>query len=111
MSDNRLNRDRMRAVVAATGVNLGDFKLGSVESRAAARALLDHSSQPEMAEISIHEGEDLYKEIRVENEMTDDEGEAASLKPGAEVDVIVEADSDATLKKPSMSDKSSTAKR
>lgn len=70
-----------------------------------------HSSQPEIAEISIHEGEDLYKEIRVENELSDDEGETASLKPGAEVDVIVEADSDATLKKPSMSDKSSTAKR
>jgi len=70
-----------------------------------------HSSQPEIAEISIHEGEDLYKEIRVENELSDGEGETASLKPGAEVDVIVEADSDATLKKPSMSDKSSTAKR
>ena len=70
-----------------------------------------HRSQPEKAQIGIHDGEDLYREIRVENELTDDEGETTTLKPGAEVDVIVEADSDATLKKPSMSDKSSTAKR
>ena len=70
-----------------------------------------HPSQPEKAEIDIHEGEDLYREIRVENELTDDQGEKASLKPGAEVDVIVEADSNATLKKPPTSDKSNTEKR
>ena len=64
-----------------------------------------HPSQPEKAEIDIHEGEDLYREIRVDNELTDDAGEKASLKPGAEVDVIVEADSDATVKKPSASAK------
>ena len=65
-----------------------------------------HPSQPEKAEIDIHEAEDLYREIRVDNELTDDAGETASLRPGAEVDVIVEADSDATLKKPSASEKS-----
>lgn len=70
-----------------------------------------HPSQPEKAEIDIHHGEDLYREIRVENELTDDQGEKASLKPGAEVDVIVEADSNATLKKPPTSDKSNTEKR
>jgi hypothetical protein len=53
----------------------------------------------------------LYREIRVENELTDDQGEKVSLKPGAEVDVIVEADSSATLKKPPTSDKSKTEKR
>ena len=65
-------------------------------------------SQPEKAEIDIHGADDLYREIRVDNEVTDDAGEEASLKPGAEVDVIVEADSDATLKKPS--EKSGTGK-
>lgn len=58
------------------------------------------SGQIEKAEIEIHEAEDLYREIRVENELVDENGEKASLKPGAEVDVILEADSDATLKKP-----------
>jgi hypothetical protein len=70
-----------------------------------------HPSQPEKAEIDIHEADDLYREIRVDNELTDDEGEKASLKPGAQVDVIVEADSDATLKKPQTSDKTNTGKR
>jgi len=60
-----------------------------------------HPSQPEKAEIEIQEADDLYREIRVDNELTDDAGGKASLKPGAEVDVIVEADSDATVKQPS----------
>jgi len=57
-------------------------------------------SQTEKAQIDIHEGDDLYREIRIENEVTDENGGKARLKPGAEVDVIVEADSSATLKKP-----------
>jgi len=64
-----------------------------------------HPGQPEKAEIDIHDADHLYREIRVDNELTDDEGEKATLKPGAEVDVILEADSDATLKKPPMPDK------
>jgi hypothetical protein len=54
-------------------------------------------SQPEKAQIDIHDAEDLYREIRIENVVTD---EKAQLKPGAKVDVIVEADSSATTKKP-----------
>jgi hypothetical protein len=70
-----------------------------------------HPSQPEKAEIDIHDADDLYREIRVDNELTDDVGEKVSLKPGAEVDVIVEADSDATLTKPPTSEKSGTGKQ
>ena len=55
---------------------------------------------PEKAQIGIEEADDLYREIRVENVVTDENGEKAQLKPGSEVDVIVEADSDATTKKP-----------
>jgi len=40
------------------------------------------------AEIFVEEGEDLYREIRVENKLTDEAGKKARLKPGAEVDVI-----------------------
>ena len=54
---------------------------------------------PEVAQIAVHEAEDLY------NELTDGDGSKASLKPGAQVDVIVEADSDATVKKPPTSEK------
>jgi hypothetical protein len=58
-----------------------------------------HPGMSEKAEIAIQEAEDLYKEIRIENEVTGDQGEKAGLKPGAEIDVIVEADSNATVKK------------
>jgi len=54
--------------------------------------------EPEKAEITVHEGEDLYKEIRIENKLTDEKGEMAKLKEGGNVDVVVEADSDATQK-------------
>jgi len=57
-------------------------------------------SEPEKAEIDIHGADDLYREIRIENVVTDEKGEKAQLKPGAKVDVIVEADSSATIKKP-----------
>jgi hypothetical protein len=55
--------------------------------------------EPEKAQISVDEADELYREIRVENALTDDNGERVRLKPGAEVDVIVEADTDATTKK------------
>jgi hypothetical protein len=56
--------------------------------------------EPEKVQISVEEGDDLYREIRVENVVTNEKGEQARLKPGAKVDVVVEADSDATTKKP-----------
>ena len=56
--------------------------------------------EPEKAQITIAEADDLYREVRVENVLTDEKGEKSHLKPGAEVDVIIEADSSATMKKP-----------
>jgi hypothetical protein len=55
--------------------------------------------EPEKAQISVDKADELYREIRVENALTDENGERVRLKPGAEVDVIVEADTDATTKK------------
>ena len=52
----------------------------------------------EKAEISVDEADDLYREIRIENVLTDEAGEKVHLKPGAEIDVILEADTDATTK-------------
>lgn len=59
-----------------------------------------YSSAKEKAEIEIQEADQLYREIRVDNEVTNEKGEKATLKPGAEVDIVIEADSNATLKKP-----------
>ena len=56
--------------------------------------------EPEKAEITIAEADDLYREVRVENVVTDENGEKARLKSRAQVDVIVETDSSATIKKP-----------
>lgn len=57
-------------------------------------------SRPEKAQINIQGADELYREIRIENEVIGENGEKAQLKPGAEVDIIVEADSSATMKKP-----------
>jgi molybdopterin-binding protein len=56
--------------------------------------------EPEKAEIQINEADDLYKEIRIQNEVTDDAGQKAQLKEGADVSIIVEADSSAAPRKP-----------
>ena len=53
----------------------------------------------EKVQIGIEEADPLYKEIRVENVVADEKGEKSKLKPGEDVDVIVEADSDAAKKK------------
>jgi hypothetical protein len=51
---------------------------------------------PEKAQISVHAAADLYREIRVENSLQDANGEKVSLKPGAHVEVTIEAEKDAT---------------
>jgi hypothetical protein len=57
-------------------------------------------SETEKVQIDIKEADDLYREIRVENVLTDEDGERTRLKAGGKVDIVVEADSDATMKKP-----------
>jgi len=53
-------------------------------------------SEPEKAQIEIDGADHLYREIRVANVVTDEKGDEARLKPGAKVDVIVEAEPEAT---------------
>lgn len=52
--------------------------------------------EPEKAEISVEGADTLYQEIRIENSLTDENGDEVRLKKGAEVEVKVEADKDAT---------------
>jgi hypothetical protein len=64
-----------------------------------------HPSVPERAQIGVEGADHLYREIRIENTLTDENGEEVKLKPGAEVDVIVEADPAATVPKNSAESK------
>ena len=54
--------------------------------------------EPEKAQIHIEGADHLYREIRIENNLTDENGEKVKLKPGAEVEITVEAPSEATTK-------------
>ena len=55
------------------------------------------AEQPEKAEIAVEGADHLYREIRIENRLEDEQGNEVKLKEGADVDVIVEADADATV--------------
>jgi uncharacterized cupredoxin-like copper-binding protein len=54
----------------------------------------------EKAQISVQDAEHLYKEIRVENTLHDENGNRVGLKPGANVEVTIEAEKDGTVPKP-----------
>ena len=56
-------------------------------------------SEPEKAEISVEGADTLYQEIRIENALTDEDGNEVRLKKGAEVEVTVEAEKDSTIPK------------
>jgi hypothetical protein len=58
-----------------------------------------HPSEPEKAQIAVKDGDDLYKEIRIENALQDEDGNEVALKEGAEVEVTVEADKKDTTPK------------
>ena len=62
-------------------------------------------SIPEKAEIAIEGADELYKEIRVENKLTDEKGNEVQLKQGAEVDITVEADPKETTARAKEKDK------
>ena len=57
--------------------------------------------EPEKAQINIEDGADpLYKEIRIENALTGEDGKQVKLKPGAKVEVTVEANPSGIVPKP-----------
>jgi hypothetical protein len=58
-----------------------------------------HPSMPEKAEVEVHEADELYKEIRIDNELEDEHGKKVKLKEDAPVDITVEADKDSTTEK------------
>ena len=57
------------------------------------------SGEPEKAQITVEGADDLYREIRIENTLTDEKGNEVKLKPGATVEVTVEAEPKDTVSK------------
>jgi hypothetical protein len=55
------------------------------------------AGEPEKAQIAIQGGDDLYREIRIENKLAGEEGEEVKMKPGAHVTVTIEADPKETV--------------
>jgi hypothetical protein len=61
--------------------------------------IIDRPNEPEKAQIAIEGADEMYREVRIENTLTDEKGDKMRLKKGADVDVTVEADKDATTAK------------
>lgn len=59
-----------------------------------------HPSEPEKAQIAVEGADDLYREIRIENSLTDENGDKVRLKKGAEVEITVAAEPQATTPAP-----------
>jgi hypothetical protein len=55
--------------------------------------------EPEKAEIAIEGADELFREIRIENALEDEDGKKVKLKVGAQVEVTVEADPKDTIPK------------
>ena len=58
-----------------------------------------HPHETEKAQISVEGADHLYRELRIENKLKDEDGNEVALKPGAEVEVTVEADPTETVPK------------
>jgi|HubBroStandDraft_6_1064221.scaffolds.fasta_scaffold191558_3 hypothetical protein len=58
-----------------------------------------HPSEPEKAQIAVEGADHLYREIRIENTLTDENGQPVRLKQGAKVEVTVEAEPEGTAPK------------
>ncbi len=58
-----------------------------------------HPSEPEKAQIGVEGADHLYREIRIENTLTDEKGQPVRLKEGAKVEVTVEAEPEDTAPK------------
>lgn len=55
------------------------------------------SHEPEKAQISVEGADHLYREIRVPNKLTDEEGNKVKLVEGTEVEVKIEAEEPAIV--------------
>ena len=56
-------------------------------------------NEPEKAQIAVEGADHLYREIHIDNTLTRENGDEVSLKPGAQVEVTVEAEAKVTTPK------------
>ena len=56
-----------------------------------------HPGVPEKAQIAVEGADHLYREIRIENVLTAENGDDVRLKVGIEVEVTVEAKAEDTI--------------
>jgi hypothetical protein len=54
------------------------------------------SENPETAQISLESDHDLFREVRIENTLTNETGGKVSLKPGSPVEVTITAEAGST---------------
>jgi hypothetical protein len=54
-----------------------------------------YSNEPEKAQISVDGADHLYRELRVPNQLTDEDGHPVRLKEGTEVEVKIESEAGA----------------
>jgi hypothetical protein len=59
-----------------------------------------HPSIRDKAQIAIEGADELYREVRIENSLINEIGEEVALKEGATVEVVVNAEPEATTAKP-----------
>jgi hypothetical protein len=55
--------------------------------------------EPEKARISVEGADHLYREIRIDNTLTTENGEKVSPKPGTQVKIRVKAEPETTIPK------------
>jgi hypothetical protein len=53
---------------------------------------LPGSGEPEKAQIAVEGADDLYRELRVPNKLTDEDGNKVKMRQGTEVEVHIESD-------------------
>ncbi|MGA8493538.1 MAG: hypothetical protein WB711_24165 [Terriglobales bacterium] len=54
---------------------------------------------PDKAQIGVDGADELYREIRIDNSLTDKDGAEVEMKRGAQVEVTIEAEPKDTIKK------------
>ena len=62
--------------------------------------IIEFPGQPDKVQIAIQEADFQYRELRIENCVTDQNGDDVCLKKGSKVEVTFEADKAATSPQP-----------
>jgi hypothetical protein len=91
--------NRLLAAIEVSS-RISDFEFNVCPKSYAGTILIKpvHPSLPEKAEIEVHDADDLYREIRIDNALVDEHGHKVKLREHADVDVVIEANPKATVK-------------